>query len=146
MNHIPPDRATPAVLLTDGPDTTATVHAYGWNIADTIDTGRAARLAQAMAGSRRALIWHGRGWTISLPLPAPAPAPGQSDATPTGHIPTVIPNEPDASTRQLPAIAPTGHTTGDHGTDSPRTRADLLAQWHSITQAATRRTLPDTEQ
>lgn len=146
MNRIPPDRSMPAVLLTDGPDTTASVHAHGWNIADTIDTGRAARLAHAMAGSRCALIWHGRGWTISLPLPANDTTSVRSDATPTGHIPTVIPDEPDASTRELTAIVPTGHAAGGHGTDGPRTRADLLAQWHSITQAAARRTRPDTEQ
>ena len=34
MNRIPPDRSMPAVLLTDGPDTTATVHAHGWNITE----------------------------------------------------------------------------------------------------------------
>lgn len=108
MNRIPPDRSMPAVLLTDGPDTTATVHAHGWNITATIDTARAARLTHTMTGSRRALIWHGRGWTISLPLPAPETTTGtsvrQADATPTGHIPAVIPERPDAPTQQLPVI------------------------------------------
>lgn len=119
MNRIPPDRATPAVLLTDGPDTTATAHAHGWNITATIDTGRAARLTHAMTGSRRALIWHGRGWTISLPLTAP-----------------------DTPTRHLPADAQEEHpTAGRIGT-----RADLPARWRSTTQAATRRSQPDTEQ
>lgn len=146
MNRIPPDRSMPAVLLTDGPDTTATAHAHGWTITATISTARTARLAHAMTGSRRALIWHGRGWTISLPLPAPGTSARQADATPTGHIPAVIPDEPDAPTRQLPVIDPTGPAAGGHGTDGPRTRADLLAQWRSITQAATRRTQPGTGQ
>lgn len=150
MNRIPPDRSMPAVLLTDGPDTTATVHAHGWNITATIDTGCAARLAHTMTGSRRALIWHGRGWTISLPLPAPETATGtsarQADATPTGHIPAVIPERPDAPTQQLPVIDPPGHATGGHGTGGAGTRADLLTRWRSITQAATRRKQPGTRQ
>lgn len=146
MNHIPPDRSMPAVLLTDGPDTTATVHAHGWTITDTISTARTARLAHTMTGSRRALIWHGRGWTISLPLPAPGTATGtsarQADTTPTGQIP----ERPDASTQQPPATDPPGHATDGHGTGGAGTRADLLAQWRSITQAAARRTHPGTGQ
>lgn len=145
MNRIPPDRSMPAVLLTDGPDTTATVHAHGWTITATISTARAARLAHAMTGSRRALIWHGRGWTISLPLPAPAGAmvapPRPADGTP-GHTPT----GPEPPTRQTPAGAPPGQAAGDHGTGAPGTRADLLDRWRSITQAATRRKQPGTGQ
>lgn len=146
MNRIPPDRSMPAVLLTDGPDTTATVHAHGWNITATIDTGCAARLAHTMTGSRRALIWHGRGWTISLPLPAPGTSVRQADATPTGHIPAVIPDEPGAPTQQLPVIDPPGHATDGHGTGGAGTRADLLTRWRSITQAATRRKHTGTRQ
>lgn len=150
MNRIPPDRSMPAVLLTDGPDTTATVHAHGWTITATISTARTARLAHAMTGSRRALIWHGRGWTISLPLPAPGTAAGtsvrQADATPTGHIPATLPGEPDAPTQQLPATAPPGQAAGGHGPGRAGTRADLLDRWRSITQAATRRKHPGTGQ
>lgn len=91
MNRIPPDRSMPAVLLTDGPDTTATVHAHGWNITTTIDTARAARLTHTMTGSHRALIWHGRGWTISLPLPAPRRPPAQAHDRRTPHQPGISP-------------------------------------------------------
>ena len=113
MNRIPPDRSMPAVLLTDGPDTTATVHAHGWNITTTIDTARAARLAHSMTGSHRALIWHGRGWTISLPLPAPS---ASAQARPTayrGRAPR-RPASPAHATRtpHQPGISPPSSPSG----------------------------------
>ncbi len=116
MNRIPPDRATPALLLTNNPGDATQAATQGWNIHTRLADGRAARLARIMAGARGALIWQGQDWTISLPLATRSEPKEQPDHGPRAATPTT-------------AKAPSPR--------QPGTRADLLAQWSRITTAAT---------
>lgn len=116
MSRIPPDRATPALLLANDEHDTIRATAQGWSIRARLSDGRASRLARIMAGARHALIWQGRDWTISLPMQATGASP-----TPDSE------SQPDA----VPDIAPPSRA------QQLGTRTDLLDQWRTITAAAT---------
>lgn len=140
MNRrIPPDRAIPAILLTDGPESTRQATRAGWTIGTLIEPGRGNTLAQAMTGHACALIWTDADWAIILPVDPAIPrertaTAGDNTDTASFSAVTAMPDEPDADTIRMPVIGladPDGHRRA--------TRADLLDKWHRITQAAAKR-------